>query len=90
MTLLSFIHKMSRQDLEDRQGTSIQIIQSLVEEPMIYMIAPSSSCPIHQLALVGDRVEYLQELSNPVSASNGIEIRDCLWFFLWRQTSAAI
>ena len=56
-------------------------IQSLVEEPMIYMIAPSSSSPIHQLALVGDRVECLQELSNPVSASNGIEIRECLRFF---------
>lgn len=41
------------------------LIQSLVEEPMIYMIAPSSSSPTDQLALVGDRTECL---SLPVMA----------------------
>ena len=46
---------------------------------MIYMIAPSSSPPANQLALVGDRTECLAELSNPVTTSDGtIEINDCL------------
>ena len=49
---------------------------------MIYMIAPSSSSPADQLALVGDRTECLQELSTPVTASDGTtEVNDCLPFF---------
>ena len=56
-------------------------IQSFVEEPTIYMIAPSTSSPADQLALVGDRIECLQELSKPVKASNGVEVRDCLRSF---------
>ena len=36
------------------------------------MIAPSTSSPVDQLALVGDRTECLQELSRPVIASNGV------------------
>ena len=56
-------------------------IQSVVEEPAIYMTAPSSCSPADQLALVGDRIECLQELSQPVKASNGVEISDCLRFF---------
>lgn len=56
-------------------------IQSLVQEPMIYMIAPSSSSPTDQLALVGDRTECLQELSRPVTSSNGMKVRDTLRFF---------
>ena len=45
------------------------------------MIAPSSSSPTDQLALVGDRLECLQELSKPTVASNGVEIHDQLRFF---------
>ena len=56
-------------------------IQSLVEEPMIYMIAPSRSSPTDQLALIGDLIECLQELSQPMRASTGTEISDCLHFF---------
>ena len=48
---------------------------------MIYMIAPRSSSPTDQLALVGDRIECLQELSQPVRASTGTEVDDCLHFF---------
>ena len=57
-------------------------IQSLVEEPMIYMVAPSSSSPVDQLALVGDHVECLKELSKPITTSDGnTNINDCLRFF---------
>ena len=38
------------------------------------MIASSTSSPVDQLALVGDRTECLQELSRPVIASNGVEV----------------
>ena len=64
-----------------QRGRNQTHIQSLVEEPAIYMIAPSSSSPVHQLALVGDGVECLLEMSTPVLASNGTEINDCLRFF---------
>ena len=56
-------------------------IQSLVEEPTFYMLAPSSSSPADQLALIGDRIECLQELSQPITASNGEQIHDQLRFF---------
>ena len=64
-----------------RQTGKCRNIQSLVEEPMIYMIAPSRSSPTDQLALIGDRIERLQELSQPMRASTGTEISDCLHFF---------
>ena len=47
----------------------------------IYVIAPSSSSATDQLALVGDRLECLQELSQPTVARNGVEIHDQLRFF---------
>ena len=57
-------------------------IQSLVEEPVIYMIAPSSSSPADQLALVGDRTECLKEMTDPIATSDGrVHIQDCLRFF---------
>jgi len=64
-----------------KQPRATTNIQSLIEEPSIYMIAPSSSSPADQLALVGDRLECLHELSKPVVTSNGLEIEDCLRFF---------
>ena len=66
---------------QQQTGQSGANIQSLVEEPVIYMIAPSSSSPADQLALVGDRIECLQELSRPVTASNGVGVKDTLRFF---------
>lgn len=49
---------------------------------MIYMLAPSSSSPSDQLALIGDRIECIQELSTPITASNGVEIHDSMRFFV--------
>ena len=47
------------------------------------MIAPSSSSPADQLALIGDRMECLKELSEPIIASDGnTEITDCLGSFV--------
>ena len=64
-----------------KTGKYISNLQAIIEEPAIYMIAPSSSSPTDQLALVGDRLEYLRELSKPTIARNGVEIHDQLRFF---------
>lgn len=56
-------------------------IQETVEQPTIYMLAPSSSSPSDQLALIPDRVECLQELTNPLKSSNGITVLDRMRFF---------
>lgn len=67
---------------EQQTGQSGANIQSQVEEPVIYMIAPSNSSPADQLALVSDRIECLQELSRSVTASIGVEVKDTLRFFV--------
>ena len=43
-----------------KTGKNITNLQGIIEEPAIYMIAPSSSSPTDQLALVGDRLECLR------------------------------
>ena len=43
---------------------------------MVYMIAPSTSSPEYQIALVPDRVECLMELSQPILSNFGVEIKD--------------
>lgn len=60
---------------------SISNLQELLEEPTIYMILPSGSSPSNQLALVGDRVECLQEMSSNIVASNGVVVHDKMRFF---------
>ena len=45
------------------------------------MIAPSSSSPVDQLALISDRVECLQDLSISLTACNEKQIHDKLRFF---------
>ena len=62
-------------------GQSVSNLQEVIEEPLIYMIAPSSSSPDEQLALVPDRCECLQEFSQPIILQSGIQVSDCLRFF---------
>ena len=56
-------------------------LQEIVEEPQVYMVAPSSSSPSDQLSLIGDRLECLTELSQIVVSSCGVVIQDELRFF---------
>jgi len=60
---------------------SISNLQELIEKSTIYMISPSSSSPSNQLALVGDRVECLQEMSSSIVAGNGVVVHDKTRFF---------
>ena len=48
---------------------------------MIHMIAPSTSSGDDQLSLVGDRIECLKEMSQSLTASNGVNITDTMRFF---------
>ena len=64
-------------------GQLVNSLQEVIKEPVIYMVAPSSSSPGEQLALVPDRVECLQQLSQPNESYSGIQIHDHLRIFLW-------
>ena len=59
-----------------RDGQAVKNLQEEIEQPKIHMIAPSTSSPSDQLALIRDRVECLQELSEVVTAPNGVSISD--------------
>ena len=72
---------LTEDEYTTKTGQSVSSLQEVIEEPAIYMIAPSSSSPEEQLALVPDRVECLQQLSQPIVSQTGIQINDCLRFF---------
>lgn len=72
---------LTEDEYKSKRGQPITNLQAVIEEPAIYMIAPSSSSPTDQLALVSDRIECLQEISVPTTTSNGINIHDQLRFF---------
>ena len=66
-------------------GSTATNIQEEIEQPVIHMIAPSTSALSDQLALISDRLECLQELSHPIMDA---PIADQI--LLWRQTSPAV
>ena len=68
-------------EYKTQTGQFVSNVQEVIEEPAIYMIAPSSSSPDEQLALVPDRVECLQQLTQPIVSQTGLHINDCLRFF---------
>ena len=49
-------------------------VQELVEEPELYMISCSSSSLSDQLATIGDRLDCLMDLNEPIFSSNGVPI----------------
>ena len=61
--------------------TSKAHIQTLIEQPMVYLIALNSSSIDDQVAIIPDRVECLYDLSEPIVSSNGIKVCDILKFF---------
>ena len=56
-------------------------IEDYVEEPELYMFCVSSSSLDDQLASIGDRLDCLNTLSDPVYSSNNIPICDCMKFY---------
>ena len=55
-------------------------VQSQVEQPEIYLLSAGSST-VDQSALIGDRLDCLSDLSDPVETKDGIQITDRLHFF---------
>ena len=64
-----------------KRGKQVRNLQEIIEDPLVYMIAPSTSSPSDQLALIGDRLECVAELSQKIASSNGIAFQDELRFF---------
>lgn len=72
---------LTEEEYKEKSGVSIPSLQPIIEVPEIYMIAPSSSSPSDQLALINDRIDCLQDLSQTLSACNEEQISDKLRFF---------
>ncbi len=68
-------------EYKTKTGKQVNNLQSIIEEPEIYMIAPSSSSPSEQLALIGDRLECLGDFKTPCKTSTGAEGNDTMRFF---------
>ena len=62
---------------------SIPTVQTMVEEPEVYMVSLNSYTIEDQAAaLIADRVSCLYDLTEPTLTTNGIEITDKLRFFI--------
>ena len=61
--------------------TTISSIQSIVEQPEVYLLSPGSSSVEDQAALVKERINCLLDLPTPVQTDTGIEVHDTLRFF---------
>ena len=71
----------SEQECKASLNITVKNLQEEIEQPTIYMIAPSTSSGEEQLALTGDRIECLNEMSVSLTATNGISITDKMRFF---------
>ncbi len=69
---------LTETEYKAKTGKTACNLQNIIEEPEVYMITPSSSSPIDQLALISDRLECLKDLS---SLSKAEEVYDQLRFF---------
>ena len=56
-------------------------LQSEIEQPQIYMLSLGGSSVEDQSALIGDRIDCLSNLTNPIEAGNGIMINDNIRMF---------
>ena len=68
-------------EYEHKHGKSPSV-QTLVERPVIHLMAAGTSAVDDQLALLQDRIGSLNNLSVSITSSNGTNINDKLMFFL--------
>ena len=71
----------TQSEYEERYAKPISI-QTLVERPVIHLIAAGTSAVDDQLALLQDRIDCLHDLSLSITSSNGINVNDKLKFFI--------
>ena len=62
-------------------------VQTLVEEPYMYMFGLNSSSIEDQATLIVDRVDCLEEMDEPLIASNGVPVTDIIRFFVGDHTA---
>ena len=72
---------LMKEEYKEKYGKHVNNLHEIIEDPLVYMIAPSGSSPSDQLALIGDRLECLAELSQKIASSSGIHFQDELRFF---------
>ena len=70
----------TNEEYQQKHNQNIDI-QSEVEQPEIHMLALSSPSIEDQAALLPERVACLHDLSETITASNGVELIDRLHFF---------
>ena len=69
-------------EYKERTGKTIENIQEIIEQPQIHLLALGGSSLDDQLSLIGDRADCLHELQTKLVASNGIELKDTVRFFV--------
>ena len=72
---------LTQPEYEAKYGKSASI-QSLVERPVVHLMAAGSSAVENQLELLQDRIHCLGELTTKIVSTNNIEIIDKLRFFV--------
>ncbi len=72
---------LTNEEYKEVSGKDGVDVQAEVEQPEIYLLSRGSSSVEDQAALVGDRLDCLIHLNDPVVASNGTEIHDTLRLF---------
>ena len=72
---------LTQAEFENKSHSNSQV-QSLIEMPVLYLIPGGSSSVEDQAALIPDRTDCLQSLSEPISTASGLEIHDKMRFFI--------
>jgi len=78
MTLLDMSEE--QYTYKTRKAVKCVCIQQLVEEPLIHIIAVSTSSIQDQASLIPDRVDGLEDFSQPLVSSNRVVLQDILRF----------
>ena len=73
---------LSTEQYERKTGEKLRYdVQTIIEEPELYMLCLSSSSASDQVASISDRLACLQYLSSPTKSSLGIDVYDRLQFY---------
>lgn len=80
-TIYDTVVFLTKEQYMERSEHPIANLQSVVEQPYMYMIAAGSSSAEDQAALIADRVDCLYDLKDEIMTDEGIPVRDIMHFF---------
>ena len=72
---------LTQQEYEEKFA-STTLLQSIIERPVMIMMAAGSSSAEDQTAVLQDRIDCLATMSQPIIAKETVEIEDKLRFFV--------